>query len=60
MTTNLDKHVRSLDDADLDAVSGGDVHDAAVRAALGYIYSDTLINFEQSAIYKALGPCWDK
>ena len=45
MTTNLDTHVRHLDDADLDAVAGGDVRDAAVRVALGVIYNVALAQF---------------
>jgi hypothetical protein len=46
MITNFDTQAPTvLDDADLEAVSGGDARDAAVRVALGYIYRDALADF---------------
>jgi hypothetical protein len=46
MITNFDTQAPTvLDDADLEAVSGGDARDAAVRVALGYIYRDALSDF---------------
>ena len=60
MITKLDTQVRYptvLDDADLDAVSGGNFHDACVRAALGYAFRDALAGFDVGADLKAFGPC---
>ena len=48
MIPNLDTQVRDpivLDDADLEAVSGGDARDAAVRVALGYLYRNAMADF---------------
>lgn len=44
MTTDLDTQVPTiLDDADLDAVSGGDVRDACVRVALSFLYNQAVL-----------------
>ena len=60
MIKNPDTQVRYatiLDDADLDAVSGGDVRDAAVRVALGFLYNQAVIHYETNRIGNAEGPC---
>jgi hypothetical protein len=45
-----------LDDADLDAVTGGDVRDAAVRVALGALFQSSLEGFWAGGVNKLLGP----
>jgi hypothetical protein len=58
MTTDLDTQVPTiLDDADLDAVSGGDVRDACVRVALGFLYIQALNNYEINTEINKAGPC---
>lgn len=61
MIKNPDIQVRYatiLDDADLDAVSGGDVHDAAVRTALGFLFNGALTRQMEGEEYRAMGPCY--
>jgi hypothetical protein len=56
MTTDLDTQA-ILDDADLDAVSGGDVRDACVRVALGFLYIQAVNNYEINTEINKAGPC---
>ena len=48
-----------LEDADLDAVSGGSgyVADAAARAALGFLYNRALTEYMSGEITRNSGPC---
>jgi len=58
MTTDLDTQVPTiLDDADLDAVSGGDVRDACVRVALSFLYNQAVLRYETNRISNEIGPC---
>jgi len=56
--TEQPRMIRILDDADLDAVNGGsdNVHDAAVRAALGVLYNNTLHTYETNEMIRN-NPC---
>jgi hypothetical protein len=56
MTTDLDTQA-ILDDADLDAVSGGDVRDACVRVALSFLYNQAVLRYETNRISNEIGPC---
>lgn len=57
MTTDLDTQVPTiLDDADLDAVSGGDVRDAAIRTALAFVFNGALNGYIEGEEYRAVGP----
>ena len=61
MIKNPDTQVRYptiLDDADLDAVSGGDVRDAAVRTALGFLFNGALARHMEGEEFRAIGPCY--
>jgi hypothetical protein len=62
MITKLDRQVRCssvLDDVDLEAVRGGtgEVHDACVRVALGFLYNQAVAGYETNRITKEIGPC---
>jgi hypothetical protein len=58
MTTDLDTQVPTiLDDADLDAVSGGDVRDACVSVALSFLYNQAVLRYETNRISNEIGPC---
>jgi hypothetical protein len=59
MITNLNTQVQMisiLDDADLEAVSGGNVHDAAVRAALGGLFNNAYAGYLTGEVYRE-NPC---
>jgi hypothetical protein len=61
MIKDPDTQVRNatiLEGADLDAVSGGDVHDAAVRTALGFLFNGALTRNIEGEEYRAIGPCY--
>ena len=45
-----------LNDADLDAVSGGDFHDAVVRAALSYSFNGAMAQFDKGEPARS-NPC---
>jgi hypothetical protein len=45
-----------LNDADLDAVNGGDFHDAVVRAALGYAFNGAMAQFDKGEPARS-NPC---
>ena len=58
MTTDLDTQVPTiLDDADLDAVSGGDVRDACVRVALSFLYNQAVLRYATNRFSNEIGPC---
>ena len=59
MASNPDTQVcypTILDDADLDAVSGGDVRDAAIRTALGFAFNRALTGYLEGEEYRAVWP----
>ena len=59
MASNPDTQVcypTILDDADLDAVSGGNVRDAAIRTALAFVFNGALNGYIEGEEYRAAGP----
>ena len=53
------KHPRTigiLDDADLHAVNGGNVHDAVVRAALGILFNRAVAGYDTGEVSRN-SPC---
>jgi hypothetical protein len=58
MTTNTqDRDLAAIDDADLDAVSGGEIHDGCARAVLGFLYNNAMIGYLNGAMLNQTGPC---
>jgi len=53
------KHPRmigSLDDADLHAVNGGNLHDAVVRTALGILFNRAVAGYDTGEVMRS-SPC---
>ena len=45
-----------LDDADLHAVNGGNVHDAVVRTALGILFNRAVAGYDSGEVVRS-NPC---